>query len=100
MGECKFTACRNNCCRVYHGREFCGVESSCLESSSWAIALVPSLLGLSAIILFIVMMVVLNSKQRPHDYQQLRHNGEKKEEPNLRNAHESKQETERNLMIH
>ena len=95
MNECKFTACEQ-LCRVYHGREFC--EVVLLGEFFLAYRLVPSLLGLSSIALFIVMMV-LNPKQ-PHDYQQFRRNAEKKEESNLRNTHESKQETERNPMIH
>ena len=66
MSECNaegVAMCRDGCCRKFAGSQFCDMESNCLDYPTWIIALVPTLLGVAALILLIVVLVRLKSRK-------------------------------------
>ena len=64
MDECKdATICRGDCCRSFLGREFCEMESDCIENPTWIVALVPAALGLAALFLIVVVLIRLNQRK-------------------------------------
>ena len=55
--------CRGGCCRSFFGTEFCDVESNCVAAPTWIIALVPTMLGVAAIVLVILVCIRLKNRK-------------------------------------
>ena len=55
--------CRGGCCRDFFGTKFCDVESNCVAAPTWIILLVPIMLGITALVLFILVMVRLHNRK-------------------------------------
>lgn len=55
--------CRGGCCRSFAGTQFCDVESNCTAAPTWIIALVPTMLGVAALILVILVIIRLRNRK-------------------------------------
>jgi hypothetical protein len=76
--ECKDASiCRGGCCRVFLDREFCEVESNCLDHPTWIIALVPGFLGLAAIVLIIIVLVKINRRKVIDNFEHIKTQSER-----------------------
>ena len=54
--------CRYGCCRLFGGVSFCDIESNCVATPTWIVILVPVLLGLAALILFLIVCIRLRRR--------------------------------------
>lgn len=57
---------------MYAGVEYCEVQSNCVGSSNWTAIAVPVMLGLSALLLLVMVVVRLTNKRVVDRYEFIR----------------------------
>jgi len=70
--------CRGGCCRDFMGTQFCDVESNCVATPTWLVALVPAMLGVAALVLIIIVVVKLRNRKTIEIYDKIAYVGQER----------------------